>query len=153
AVLDACALRADLDVLPEGDQTSIGDRGINLSGGQKQRVALARAVYANPDIYILDDVLSALDSHVTTHICNNLLRGPLLAGKTVVLVTHSPKAVPLATRVMCLEDKKVTFNGTYEEFKGSGAVSDDERQVSEKGKEEKKEEKGKEKGSATSPKK
>lgn len=125
AVLDACALRADLHVLPDGDQTAIGDRGINLSGGQKQRVALARAVYANPDIYVLDDVLSALDSHVTTHICENLLRGPLLAGKTVILVTHSPKAVPLANRVVCLEDKKVSFNGTYEEFKGSGAVNEE----------------------------
>ena len=48
-------------------------------GGQKQRVALARAVYANPDIYVLDDVLSALDSHVTKHICSNLLKGPLMA--------------------------------------------------------------------------
>ncbi|CAJ1377586.1 unnamed protein product [Effrenium voratum] len=125
AVLDACALRSDLDVLPEGDQTAIGDRGINLSGGQKQRVALARAVYANPDIYILDDVLSALDSHVASHICNKLLRGPLLAGKTVILVTHSPKAAPLAHQVVCLEDKKVAFSGSYEEFKRSGAVSDE----------------------------
>jgi len=125
AVLDACALRADLDVLPDGDQTAIGDRGINLSGGQKQRVALARAVYANPDIYILDDVLSALDSHVTSHICSKLLRGPLLAGKTVILVTHSPKAVPLANRVVCLDEKKVSFNGTYEEFKGSEAASEE----------------------------
>eukprot|EP00439_Symbiodinium_sp_Y106_P029135 s7205_g3.t1 len=125
AVLDACAMRADLEVLPQGDQTLIGDRGINLSGGQKQRVALARAVYANPDrsaiqnvreqdIYILDDVLSALDSHVASHICSKLLRGPLLAGKTVILVTHSPKAVPLANQVVCLENKKVAFNGSFE---------------------------------------
>jgi len=125
AVLDACAMRADLDVLPQGDQTLIGDRGINLSGGQRQRVALARAVYQNPDIYILDDVLSALDSHVASHICSKLLRGPLLAGKTVVLVTHSPKAVPLANHVLCLEDKKVSFSGTFEEFKGSGAMSEE----------------------------
>ncbi|CAE7780183.1 Abcc1 [Symbiodinium pilosum] len=137
AVLDACAMRADLEVLPQGDQTLIGDRGINLSGGQKQRVALARAVYANPDIYVLDDVLSALDSHVASHICSKLLRGPLLAGKTVVLVTHSPKAVPLASRVVCLESKKVSFNGSYEDFKGSGAMSeevvhDDENESEEK---------------------
>ncbi|CAE7651007.1 Abcc1 [Symbiodinium microadriaticum] len=125
AVLDACAMRADLEVLPQGDQTLIGDRGINLSGGQKQRVALARAVYANPDIYILDDVLSALDSHVASHICSKLLRGPLLAGKTVILVTHSPKAVPLANQVVCLESKKVAFNGSYEAFKGSSAMNEE----------------------------
>ncbi|CAE7247421.1 YCF1, partial [Symbiodinium necroappetens] len=125
AVLDACAMRADLEVLPQGDQTLIGDRGINLSGGQKQRVALARAVYANPDIYILDDVLSALDSHVASHICSKLLRGPLLAGKTVILVTHSPKAVPLANQVVCLEGKKVAFNGSYEAFKGSSAMNEE----------------------------
>jgi len=125
AVLDACAMRADLEVLPQGDQTLIGDRGINLSGGQKQRVALARAVYANPDIYILDDVLSALDSHVASHICSKLLRGPLLAGKTVILVTHSPKAVPLANQVVCLENKKVAFNGSFEAFKGSSAMNEE----------------------------
>ncbi|CAE6929912.1 ABCC1 [Symbiodinium natans] len=125
AVLDACAMRADLEVLPDGDQTKIGDRGINLSGGQKQRVALARAVYANPDIYVLDDVLSALDSHVASHICSKLLRGPLMAGKTVVLVTHSPKAVPLANQVVCLDGKKVAFNGSFEDFKASSAMSEE----------------------------
>ena len=54
--LDACALRDDLAALPAGDATEIGERGINLSGGQKARVALARAVYADADVYVLDDV-------------------------------------------------------------------------------------------------
>ena len=63
-VVYACALSSDLSMLPAGDQTEIGEKGINLSGGQKQRVALARAVYSEADIYILDDPLSAVDSHV-----------------------------------------------------------------------------------------
>lgn len=62
-VVEACALKADFDMLPAGDQTEIGEKGINLSGGQKQRVSLARAVYQDADIYFLDDPLSAVDSH------------------------------------------------------------------------------------------
>jgi len=122
AVLDACALRQDLEVLPQGDETMIGDRGINLSGGQKQRVALARAVYSDPDIYILDDVLSALDAHVASHICTNLLRGPLLKGKTTILVTHSRRALPLASQVVVLDDKEISYSGSYEGFRASGKV-------------------------------
>ena len=63
-VLDACALRSDLEILAQSDLTEIGEKGINLSGGQKQRVSLARAVYSNRDIYLLDDPLSAVDSNV-----------------------------------------------------------------------------------------
>lgn len=67
-VIQACALKPDLEMLPAGDQTEIGEKGINLSGGQKQRVSLARAVYNDADIYFLDDPLSAVDSHVSKHI-------------------------------------------------------------------------------------
>ena len=63
-VLDACALRADLAALPAGDATEIGERGITLSGGQKARVALARACYQQADVYLLDDVLAAVDAEV-----------------------------------------------------------------------------------------
>ena len=63
-VLDACALRSDLEILAQSDLTEIGEKGINLSGGQKQRVSLARAVYSNRDISLLDDPLSAVDSNV-----------------------------------------------------------------------------------------
>jgi ATP-binding cassette, subfamily C (CFTR/MRP), member 1 len=63
-VIEACALKPDLEMLPGGDQTEIGEKGINLSGGQKQRVSLARAVYSNSDVYFLDDPLSAVDAHV-----------------------------------------------------------------------------------------
>jgi ABC-type multidrug transport system fused ATPase/permease subunit len=131
AVLEACALKPDMEVLPDGDQTMIGDRGINLSGGQKQRVALARAVYADPDVYILDDVISKLDAHVAAHICDNLFSGPLMKGKTVVLVTHSRRALPLASRVIALADKKVMFSGTYDEFRASGMIDQVEEQSEE----------------------
>ena len=63
-VIDACALRPDLEMLPAGDQTEIGEKGINLSGGQKQRVSLARAVYSGADVIFMDDPLSAVDAHV-----------------------------------------------------------------------------------------
>nr|CAD7574755.1 unnamed protein product [Timema californicum] len=74
-VVSACALRADLDMLPGGDQTEIGEKGINMSGGQKQRVSLARAVYSDANIYFLDDPLSAVDSHVGKHIFEEVI-GP-----------------------------------------------------------------------------
>lgn len=66
-VLEACALTPDIAMLPGGDQTEIGEKGINLSGGQKQRVSLARAVYSNADVFLLDDPLSAVDAHVSTY--------------------------------------------------------------------------------------
>lgn len=73
--MDACALKTDLSILPAGDETEIGEKGINLSGGQKQRISLARAVYTDADIYILDDPLSAVDAHVGKHIFDALI-GP-----------------------------------------------------------------------------
>ena len=73
-VIEACALKPDLDILSGGDQTEIGENGINLSGGQKQRVSLARAVYNNADLYLLDDPLSAVDSHVGKHIFEKVIK-------------------------------------------------------------------------------
>lgn len=74
-VLAACSLTTDLAIMPAGDKTEIGEKGINLSGGQKQRISLARAVYSDADIYMLDDPLSAVDSHVGKHIFDNVI-GP-----------------------------------------------------------------------------
>ncbi|KAF3429704.1 hypothetical protein E2986_05904 [Frieseomelitta varia] len=85
--LTVCSLKEDLNMLPGGDETEIGERGVNLSGGQKQRVALARALYANRDIYFLDDPLSAVDAHVGSYIFKNLILGAL-KDKCVLFVTH-----------------------------------------------------------------
>ena len=89
-VLDACALRPDLAILPAGDATEIGERGINLSGGQKQRVALARAAYARADVVLLDDPLSALDAEVGKHIFEHVIgHEGLMKGSTRLLVTNA----------------------------------------------------------------
>ncbi|KNE71423.1 hypothetical protein AMAG_15656 [Allomyces macrogynus ATCC 38327] len=89
-VIDACALESDLAMLAQGDQTLIGDKGINLSGGQRARVSLARAVYMDADIYLFDDPLSAVDAHVDRHLFAHILSSEtgLLKDKTRVLVTH-----------------------------------------------------------------
>ncbi|CAG8721759.1 10889_t:CDS:2, partial [Dentiscutata heterogama] len=88
-VIDACSLKADIEILPGGDLTEIGEKGINLSGGQKARISLARAVYARADIYLFDDPLSAVDAHVGKHIFDNVI-GPtgLLRTKARVFVTN-----------------------------------------------------------------
>ncbi|KAJ7499148.1 hypothetical protein FB451DRAFT_27658 [Mycena latifolia] len=88
SVLDACALRQDFEILPDGDLTEIGVRGVSLSGGQKARVALARAVYAWTKYVLLDDPLSAVDSHTARVLFDKLFCGPILKNRTVVLVTH-----------------------------------------------------------------
>ena len=81
--------------MPAGDGTEIGERGINLSGGQKQRVALARACYAQADVVLLDDPLSAVDAHVGRHLLDSCICG-LLEGTTRVLVTHQLMALASA---------------------------------------------------------
>ncbi|KAH0969125.1 hypothetical protein GBA52_029013, partial [Prunus armeniaca] len=86
-VVRVCCLEKDLEMMEFGDQTEIGERGINLSGGQKQRIQLARAVYQNCDIYLLDDVFSAVDAHTGSEIFKECVRG-VLKNKTVLLVTH-----------------------------------------------------------------
>ncbi|OZJ05882.1 hypothetical protein BZG36_00917 [Bifiguratus adelaidae] len=91
-VLLACALLPDIRILPHGDLTQIGEKGVTLSGGQKQRVALARAVYSSSACLLLDDILSAVDAHTARHIIHHCLNGPLLKGRTVVLVTHHLQA-------------------------------------------------------------
>lgn len=122
-VLYACALERDLEILSAGDLTEIGEKGINLSGGQKQRVSLARAVYSNADIYILDDPLSAVDSHVGKHIFTHVIgeRG-LLRGKTRILVTHGAHWLPLVDSIVVLENGYITETGSYEELMAEGGA-------------------------------
>lgn len=104
-VLDACALTADLQSLPAGDATEIGERGINLSGGQKARIALARACYSNASVYILDSPLSAVDAIVQNEIFQKCMLG-LLKNKTIILVTHNPEIIESSriTRAVTIDD-------------------------------------------------
>ncbi|NXO28683.1 MRP3 protein, partial [Cisticola juncidis] len=115
--LEACALKTDLEVLPGGDQTEIGEKGINLSGGQRQRVSLARAVYSAADVVLLDDPLSAVDSHVAAHIFSRVI-GPegLLRGKTRILVTHGISFLPQVDHIIVLVDGKISEMGSYQEL-------------------------------------
>ncbi|KAH7349425.1 metal resistance protein YCF1 [Plectosphaerella cucumerina] len=113
----ACALLDDFNQLPDGDETVVGERGISLSGGQKARVALARAVYARADIYLLDDVLSAVDSHVGKHIIENVL-GPrgLLSTKTRVLATNAIAVLAGASYITMIKEGKIVEKGTYKQL-------------------------------------
>jgi ATP-binding cassette subfamily C (CFTR/MRP) protein 1 len=112
-VVDACALRPDLDMLPSGDLTEIGERGITVSGGQKQRLNIARAIYFNADIVLMDDPLSAVDAHVGKHIMDHAICG-LLANKARVLATHQLHVLPKVDRIIWMKDggihKVATFN-------------------------------------------
>lgn len=116
-IVEACALKPDFDMLPGGDLTEIGEKGINLSGGQKQRVSLARAVYTDASIYFLDDPLSAVDSHVGKHIFDKVI-GPhgLLRNKTRLLVTHGITFLPQTDKIVVLKDGEISELGTYQEL-------------------------------------
>ncbi|XP_005090015.1 multidrug resistance-associated protein 1 [Aplysia californica] len=115
--VEACALTPDLDILPAGDLTEIGERGINLSGGQKQRVSLARAVYSQADVYLLDDPLSAVDSHVGRHIFDHVM-GPsgMLHSRVRVLVTHGIQYLPYTDHVIVVTGGRVSEAGHYEKL-------------------------------------
>uniref|UniRef100_A0A8C2GV36 ATP-binding cassette, sub-family C (CFTR/MRP), member 3 n=1 Tax=Cyprinus carpio TaxID=7962 RepID=A0A8C2GV36_CYPCA len=125
-VLEACALTPDLEVLPGGDQTEIGEKGINLSGGQRQRVSLARALYSEADVYLLDDPLSAVDAHVAKHIFDNVI-GPegALKGKTKILVTHGISFLPQVDNILVMVDGRVSEMGSYQDLlKQNGAFAE-----------------------------
>ncbi|CAG9336325.1 unnamed protein product [Blepharisma stoltei] len=111
----ACGLDMDLSQLPSGDETLIGDNGATLSGGQKARISLARAVYANKDIILLDDPLSAVDTQVGSHIFNQCIK-TFLKGKTVILVTHQVHTISQADKILVLNQGKQLFFGACEEL-------------------------------------
>ncbi|XP_008280640.1 ATP-binding cassette sub-family C member 2 [Stegastes partitus] len=125
-IIEACALAPDLELLPGGDQTEIGEKGINLSGGQKQRVSLARAAYNQADIYLLDDPLSAVDAHVGKHLFDKVI-GPkgILKDKTRILVTHGIGFLPYVDEIVVLVDGQVSEVGSYNSLRASkGAFSE-----------------------------
>ncbi|KAL0943794.1 ABC transporter family protein [Colletotrichum truncatum] len=112
-VIDACALRPDLAMLPNGDLTEIGERGITISGGQKQRLNIARAIYFDSDIVLMDDPLSAVDAHVGRHIFDNAILG-LLKGKCRILATHQLWVLNRCDRVIWMEGGKIQAIDTFD---------------------------------------
>ncbi|XP_056392027.1 multidrug resistance-associated protein 1-like isoform X2 [Hyla sarda] len=125
-VIQSCALLPDLKILSGGENTEIGEKGINLSGGQKQRISIARAVYRNCDVYLLDDPLSAVDAHVGQHLFEHVI-GPngLLKGKTRILVTHGVSFLPQVEKIIVMSDGRISEVGTYSELlENNGAFAD-----------------------------
>ncbi|KAF9582884.1 hypothetical protein BGW38_010626 [Lunasporangiospora selenospora] len=124
-VLEACALIPDLAVFEHGDLTEIGEKGITLSGGQKQRVALARAVYSRAQHILFDDCLSAVDAHTARHMFEKCLMGPIVHGRTRILVTHHVRlCLRDATYVALLKDGNLALSGSPVKLIRSGLLSE-----------------------------
>ncbi|KAJ3537700.1 hypothetical protein NM688_g6639 [Phlebia brevispora] len=115
-IIQACCLEHDLEMLPHGQDTEIGEKGINLSGGQKARVSLARAAYSDADIILMDDSLSAVDAYVGKSILENcLLSGPL-ADKTRVLVTHALHVLDKTDYIYVMDNGVIVEQGTFSDL-------------------------------------
>ncbi|TFK40264.1 ABC transporter [Crucibulum laeve] len=118
AIRDSC-LEPDLEMLPNGDLTEVGEKGISLSGGQKQRLNICRAIYCDTEIQIFDDPLSALDAHVGKAVFQNVLQNSL-SGKTRILVTHALHFLPQVDYIYVIADGRVAERGTYAELMSHG---------------------------------
>ncbi|KAI1429461.1 ABC transporter family protein [Xylaria sp. FL1777] len=112
-VIKACALQPDIDMLPDGDATEIGERGITVSGGQKQRLNIARAIYFDADIVLMDDPLSAVDAHVGRHIMDNAILG-LLKDKCRILATHQLWVLNRCDRIVWMDGGKIRAVDTFD---------------------------------------
>uniref|UniRef100_A0AAR2IR47 ATP-binding cassette, sub-family C (CFTR/MRP), member 8 n=1 Tax=Pygocentrus nattereri TaxID=42514 RepID=A0AAR2IR47_PYGNA len=119
-VIEACSLQPDIDILPQGDQTEIGERGIILSGGQKQRISVARALYQTTNVVFLDDPFSALDIHLSDHLMQEGILKLLREEKrTVVLVTHKLQYLPHADWIIAMKDGTIQTEGTLKDIQNS----------------------------------
>lgn len=120
AVIRSSCLESDLSSFPYGDQTIIGERGINLSGGQKQRVSIARGLYCDPDIILLDDPLSAVDAHVGNHLFEHAIRNTSARTnpipQTRILVTHALHFLPRVDHIICLHQGQITETGNFQDL-------------------------------------
>ncbi|XP_056644024.1 ATP-binding cassette sub-family C member 4-like isoform X1 [Diorhabda sublineata] len=117
-VVRVCALQRDFALLPHGDRTLAGDRGVSLSGGQKARINLARAVYKDADIYLLDDPLSAVDAHVGKQLFDGCIQGHLKS-KCVILVTHQLQYLKKLKNIYLMKDGKIEISGSYKDLKSA----------------------------------
>ncbi|XP_059156862.1 ATP-binding cassette sub-family C member 4-like isoform X7 [Physella acuta] len=118
-IVKVSALKRDFEIMPQGDATLIGDRGVSLSGGQRARISLARALYMDADIYLLDDPLSAVDTAVGRHIFEKCIIG-YLKKKPKILVTHQVQFLPVADTIYILKEGKINSQGSYDELSRSG---------------------------------
>ncbi|KFP45114.1 Multidrug resistance-associated protein 7 [Chlamydotis macqueenii] len=114
-VVEACALSEDLNILPAGDQTEVGENGVTLSGGQKARIALARAVYQEKELYLLDDPLAAVDADVANHLMQKCILG-VLKHKTRILCTHRTEFLEKADALLLMDNGRIVKTGTPAEI-------------------------------------
>jgi ATP-binding cassette subfamily C (CFTR/MRP) protein 1 len=115
--LEACQLLQDIEILPDGDETQVGEKGVSLSGGQKARLALARAVYSRADIYLLDDILSAVDSHVGRKITESVLsKTGILSTKTIVMCTNSISVLKYSDEINLIQKGRIIEKSTFGEI-------------------------------------
>lgn len=118
-VVEVCALERDLQLMPFGDRTLVGEKGVSLSGGQRARINLARAVYRDADILLLDDPLSAVDTSVAEHIFEKCILN-YLKDKIRILVTHQVQFIEKATKILVLKEGQVFAFGSFNELQQMG---------------------------------
>ncbi|AIM10204.1 ABC transporter permease/ATP-binding protein [Bacillus anthracis] len=129
--IEIAAFKKDLEFLPEGLETLVGEKGVSLSGGQKQRISIARAVIQNPEILILDDSLSAVDARTEAAIIENIRTER--SGKTTIITTHRLSAVQHADWILVMDEGEVMEEGTHDQLiqKGGWYAEQFERQQGE----------------------
>ncbi|KAA6398603.1 MAG: putative ATP-binding cassette sub-family C member Sur, partial [Streblomastix strix] len=118
-IVKVCALETDFKLFAAGDQTAIGEKGVNLSGGQKARIQLARSVYSDRDILVLDDPLSAVDAHVGKTLFEDCING-YLKGKTRLLMTNQLQFIDKADNIVMMKDGQIEHQGSMEELNKQG---------------------------------
>jgi len=119
--LEAACMEKDIALLPNGDDTEIGEKGITLSGGQKQRTSIARAIYADAEFAILDDPLSALDAHVAKDVFKRCIRG-VMRNSSVLLVTHQLQFTEFADNIIVMKDGRIAESGKYSDLIENGPI-------------------------------